>query len=400
MVTADDVIAARPVVAELARVTPIRSARWLAELVGGPVWIKCENMQRAGSFKVRGAYLRLSRMTPEERSRGVVTASAGNHAQGVAVAAQALGVAATVFMPHGAPLPKVSATRGYGAEVRFSGSTIDEAMVAAREFSDATGAVIVHPFDHADIVAGQGTIALEILEQVPDVRTVVVCTGGGGLLAGIVAVMRDLAPHVRVVGVQAEGAAAYPPSLEAGHPVPLASMTTMADGIAVGRPGDVPFGVIDDAGIEIRTVSEDSISRALLLCLERSKVLVEPAGAVAMAAVLDDPTAFEPPVVVTASGGNIDPLLLMQVMRHGLAAAGRYLSLTISIRDRPGALARLLAEVGAAGANVIDVEHRRIDADLRFGDVEVLLHVETRGPEDCDALVARLRDSGHQVTVT
>ena len=177
-------------------------------------------------------------------------------------------------------------------------------------------------------------------------------------------------------------------------------MTTMADGIAVGRPGDVPFGVIDDAGIEIRTVSEDSISRALLLCLERSKVLVEPAGAVAMAAVLDDPTDFEAPVVVTASGGNIDPLLLMQVMRHGLAAAGRYLSLTISIRDRPGALASLLAEVGAAGANVIDVEHRRIDADLRFGDVEVLLHVETRGPDDCDALVARLRDSGHQVTVT
>ena len=400
MVTADDVIAARPVVAELARVTPIRSARWLAERVGGPVWIKCENMQRAGSFKVRGAYLRLSRMTPEERARGVVTASAGNHAQGVAVSAQALGVPATVFMPHGAPLPKVSATRGYGAEVRFSGSTIDEAMVAAREFSDATGAVIVHPFDHPDIVTGQGTIALEILEQVPDVRTVVVCTGGGGLLAGIVAVMRDLAPHVRVVGVQAEGAAAYPPSLAAGHPVPLASMTTMADGIAVGRPGDVPFGVIDDAGIEIRTVSEDSISRALLLCLERSKVLVEPAGAVAMAAVLDDPTGFEPPVVVTASGGNIDPLLLMQVMRHGLAAAGRYLSLTISIRDRPGALAALLAEVGAAGANVIDVEHRRIDADLRYGDVEVLLHVETRGPDDCDALVARLRDSGHQVTVT
>ncbi|CAB5016471.1 MAG: threonine ammonia-lyase [Actinobacteria bacterium] len=400
MVTADDVIAARPVVAELARATPVRSARWLADRVGGPVWIKCENMQRAGSFKVRGAYLRLSRMTPEERARGVVTASAGNHAQGMAVSAQALGVPATVFMPHGAPLPKVRATRGYGAEVRFSGSTIDEAMVAAREFSDATGAVLVHPFDHPDIVTGQGTIALEILEQVPDVRTVVVCTGGGGLLAGIVAVMRDLAPHVRVVGVQAEGAAAYPPSLAAGHPVPLASMSTMADGIAVGRPGDVPFGVIADASIEIRTTSEDSISRALLLCLERSKLLVEPAGAVAMAAVLDDPTAFEPPVVVTASGGNIDPLLLMQVMRHGLAVAGRYLSLTISIHDRPGALATLLAEVGAAGANIIDVEHRRIDADLRFGDVEVLVHVETRGREHRDELVSHLRGSGYQVTVT
>lgn len=396
-VTGSDVVAAREVVAQLARVTPVRSARWLAERVGGPVWLKCENLQRAGSFKVRGAYLRLSRMSDDERSRGVVTASAGNHAQGMSVAAQALGVPATVFMPVGAPLPKVSATRGYGADVRFAGSTIDEAMVAAREFAATTGAILVHPFDHPDIVTGQGTVGLEVLEQVPDVRTMVVCTGGGGLLAGIQAVMAEYAPHVRVVGVQAEGAAAYPASLAAGHPVPLAAMSTMADGVAVGRPGDEPFAVISAGPTEVRTTSEESISRALLLCLERSKLLVEPAGAVAMAALLDDPTAFEPPVVVTASGGNIDPLLLMQVMRHGLASSGRFLSLVVRIPDRPGALATLLTEIGAAGANVIDVEHRRIDSDLRLGDVEVLLHLETRGSEHRDAVVEQLRAGGYHV---
>ena len=399
MITGADVVAARPIVNELARVTPVRSARWLSELVGSPVWIKCENLQRAGSFKVRGAYLRLHRMSPEERLRGVVTASAGNHAQGMAVAAQALGVPATVFMPVGAPLPKVSATRGYGAEVRFAGSTIDEAMVQARAFAEETGAIVVHPFDHPDIVTGQGTVGLEILEQVPDVRTIVVCTGGGGLLAGIQAVVAEFAPHVRVVGVQAEGAAAYPASVAAGHPIALSTMSTMADGIAVGRPGDVPFEIITTEATDIRTTSEESISRALLLCLERSKLLVEPAGAAAMAAVLDDPLSFAGPVVVTASGGNIDPLLLMQVMRYGLASAGRYLSLTVRIPDRPGALAKLLTDLGAAGANVIDVEHRRIDADLRIGDVEVLLHVETRGDEHRDAVVEQLQRLGYSVEV-
>jgi len=399
MITGSDVVAGRSTVAELARVTPVRSARWLSELVQAPVWLKCENLQRAGSFKVRGAYLRLSRMTDEERARGVVTASAGNHAQGMSVAAQALGVRATVFMPVGAPIPKVTATRGYGADVRFVGSTIDEAMIAARAFVEETGTVLVHPFDHPDIVTGQGTVALEILEQVPDVQTIVVCTGGGGLLAGISAVLAEFAPHVRLVGVQAEGAAAYPPSLAAGQPLLLPSMQTMADGIAVGRPGAVPFELITAHHVEIRTTSEQSMSRALLQCLERSKLLVEPAGAAAMAAILDDPTSFKGPVVATASGGNIDPLLLMQVMRQGLASAGRYLSLTVRVPDRPGALATLLTEIASVGANVIDVEHRRIDADLRLGDVEILLHVETRGSEHRDEVVEHLRQREYPVTI-
>ena len=291
--------------------------------------------------------------------RGVVAASAGNHAQGVAKAARGLGIATTVFMPVGAPLPKLAATRAYGAEIVTVGSTIDDALVAATEFSERTGAVLIHPFDHEDIVVGQGTIGLEILDQVPDVRTVLVCTGGGGLVAGIATVMGELAPDVRVIGVQAAQAAAYPASLAAGHPVALERMSTMADGIAVGRPGVVPLAIIAERHVEIRTVSEDSLSRGLLLVLERSKLLVEPAGAAGVAALLEDATGIEPPVVVVLSGGNVDPLLLARVLEHGLVAAGRYLQLRVRISDRPGGLAALLAEVAALAANVISVEHLR-----------------------------------------
>ena len=331
-----DVQAARELLRGVILDTPVQGSRPLSERVGGPVWFKCENLQRAGSFKIRGAYTRISRLTADEAGRGVVAASAGNHAQGVALAASLRGIRSTVFMPEGAPIPKVEATKAYGAEVRFHGHAVDEALVAAQEFGDKTGAVFVHPFDHPHVVAGAGTVGLEILEQVPDVKTVVVCTGGGGLLAGIAVAIKGLRPDVRVVGVQAEGAAAYPASLSAGRPMALESMATMADGIAVGCPGPVPFAIIDELVDDLRTVSEESLSKALLLCLERAKLVVEPAGAAAVAAVLDDPKAFEPPVVVVLSGGNIDPLLLMRVLRHGLAVAGRFLSFRARISDRPG----------------------------------------------------------------
>jgi threonine dehydratase len=373
----------------------VQGSRPLSERVGGPVWLKCENLQRAGSFKIRGAYTRLSRLSPDEAGRGVVAASAGNHAQGVALAASMLGIRSTVFMPEGAPIPKVEATRAYGADVRFHGHTVDQALIAAKAFSDETGAVFVHPFDHCDIVAGAGTTGLEILEQVPDVKTVVVCTGGGGLLAGIAVAVKGLRPEVRVVGVQAEDAAAYPASLAAGAPVPLEDMATMADGIAVGCPGGLPFGLVRDLVDEIRTVSEESLSQALLLCLERAKLVVEPAGAAGVAALLDDPTVFEPPVVVVLSGGNIDPLLLQRVLRHGLAVAGRFLSFRARISDRPGALVRLLAEVAAADASVLDVEHVRTDSRLRVDEVEVALQLETRGAEHCEDVLARLREAGY-----
>lgn len=397
-VTLADVEAARELLTGVVRPTPLEYSRALAELVGGPVHLKCENLQRAGSFKIRGAYTRIARLSEQEKARGVVAASAGNHAQGVALAARLLGLRATVYMPVGAALPKIRATEGYGAHVVLQGSTVDEALVSAREHAEATGAVLIHPFDHVDIVAGQGTVGLEILEECPDVRTVVVCTGGGGLLAGIATAVRALRPDVRVVGVQAGQAAAWPASLAAGHPVPLERMSTMADGIAVGRPGDVPFAVVRELVDDIRTVGEEAISQALLHLLERAKLVVEPAGAVGVAALMAEPGAFEPPVVVVLSGGNIDPLLLLRVIRHGMASAGRYLSLRVRVADRPGSLAGLLAVLADADANVLEVEHVRTGAALSVDEVEIGLQLETRGPEHCEAVLDRLRSEGYPVT--
>ena len=394
-VTLADVESARALLRGISRVTPVEGSRSLSERVGGPVALKCENLQRAGSFKIRGAYVRLARLGAQERARGVVAASAGNHAQGVALAAQLLGIPVTVFMPVGAPIPKVQATRAYGAEVRFAGHTLEAALRSAVAHESATGAVLVHPFDHPDIVAGQGTVGLEILEQCPEVRTVLLGTGGGGLAAGVAVAVKGCRPDVRVVAVQAEGAAAYPQSLAVGHPVALDAMATMADGIAVGRPGDVPFALVRDLVDDVRTVSEDSLSRALLLCLERNKLVVEPAGIAAVAALLDDPRAFEPPVVAVLSGGNVDPLLLLRLLRHGLASAGRYLAFRVRMPDRPGALMRLLAEVAAADANVVEVEHVRTNARLHVHEVEVQLQLETRGAEHCDDVLTRLRAAGY-----
>ena len=391
----EDIEAAAGRLAGVIRELPVAGARWLDDRVGGRVHLITENLQRAGSFKIRGAYNRISLLTDEERGRGVVAASAGNHAQGVALAAQLLGVRATVFMPEGATIPKVQATLAYGADVRFAGSTIDEALMAAMAYGDETGAVLIHPFDHRDIVAGQGTLGLEILQKVPDVRTIVVCTGGGGLLAGIAMAVKSQRTDVRIVGVQAQEAAAYPGSLAAGHPVALEHMSTMADGIAVGRPGAVPFAIVRDLVDDIETVTEDEISRAVLLLLERAKLLVEPAGAAATAAVLANPKSFEPPVAVVVSGGNVDSLLLMRIIRHGLAAAGRYLTVTVRVPDRPGSLARLLAEVKDLQANVLEVQHDRLDAGLGVDEVDIVVQVETRGHEHCeevlDALAGRYR---------
>jgi threonine dehydratase len=285
--TSAEISEARRLLEGVAVPTPLEESRWLSKIAGGPVYFKAENLQRAGSFKIRGAYVRMARLSSEEKARGVVAASAGNHAQGVALAAQMLGIKSVVYMPHGAPIPKLKATRGYGAEVRFHGSTVDQALQEARAYADETGAVLVHPFDHEDIVLGQATCGAEILEQCPEVRTLVVPTGGGGLLAGIAAAVKPSRPDVHLVGVQAEGAAAYPGSLREGRPTPLESMSTMADGIAIGRPGDVPFRTILALVDEVITVSEDRLSWALLMLLERAKLVVEPAGGAGVAAVLD-----------------------------------------------------------------------------------------------------------------
>ncbi|MEN1975600.1 threonine ammonia-lyase [Cellulomonas olei] len=379
--------------------TPVESSRALSQVAGVPVHLKCENLQRAGSFKIRGAYVRMSRLSPEEKARGVVAASAGNHAQGVALAAQLLGIDAVVYMPVDAALPKIAATKEYGAEVRPHGHSVDEALVAARAEAERTGRVLIHPFDHADIVAGQGTLALEILEQVPDVRTIVVPLGGGGLAAGIQAVVAEAAPHVRVIGVQAARAAAYPASLVAGEPVPAPELHTMADGIAVGTPGRVPFDVLRRHACEVRTVSEEDLSRALLLVAERAKLLVEPSGAAGVAAVMAAGAGdLEGPVVVVLSGGNIDPLVLLRVVRHGLAVSGRYLQLRVRVHDTPGALAGLLRELAAAGGNVMHVSHVRTGVDLEIDEVEIEVQVETKGPEHCARLLQSLRDAGFRLS--
>jgi threonine dehydratase len=393
--TLQDIEEAREALRGVSIHTPMEGARWLSDLAGGPVRIKAENLQRTGSFKIRGAYLRMSRLSPEEKAAGVVAASAGNHAQGVALAAQMLGLRATVFMPEGAAIPKENATRGYGADVRTHGVSIDEALVAARAFSAETGAVLIHPFDHVDIVTGQGTCGLEIIEQCPDVKTVLVPCGGGGFLAGVATAVKSLRPGTRVVGVQAAGAAAYVDSLAAGKPVPLTSMATIADGIAVGCPGDVPFAAIQRTVDDFVTVSEDSLSRALLMLLERAKLVVEPAGAAAVAAFLDRPSDFETPAVVVLSGGNVDPLLLMRVIRQGLAAAGRYLDLRARIPDVPGGLAQLLSELAAVQANVLDVIHERTSAQLHLDEVQVQLQLETRGPGHADRVRAHLEACGY-----
>jgi len=393
-----DIEAARRELRGISIETPMEESRWLSAVAGGPVLLKCENLQRTGSFKIRGAYTRMSRLSTEERAAGVVAASAGNHAQGVALAAQMLGIKATVFMPAGATIPKEKATRGYGADVRFHGTTIDEALLEARRLSAETGAVLIHPFDHDDIVAGQGTCGLEILEQCPALSTVLVPTGGGGLLAGIATAIKAKRPEVRVVGVQAKGAAAYVESLTQGRPVALDAMATMADGIAVGCPGQVPFRAIQEYVDDIITVSEESLSRALLMLLERAKMVVEPAGAAAVAAVLDDSTRFGTPVVTVLSGGNVDPLLLMKVIRHGMAAASRYLFFRVRIPDLPGGLAQLLGELAGVEANVLEVMHERTSAHLHLDEVEVVVQVETRGVAHADLVLARLRECGYHVS--
>ncbi|SDP36518.1 threonine dehydratase [Pedococcus dokdonensis] len=398
-VTLADVRAAQDLLSGVVRPTPLEYSRALSDRVGAEVFLKCENLQRAGSFKIRGAYTRMSRLSDEEKARGVVAASAGNHAQGVALAGQLLGIDVKVYMPHGAPMPKLLATQAYGATIEQVGTTIDECLVKAREWEAEHGAVLIHPFDHRDIVAGQGTAGLEILDQCPDVRTIVVSTGGGGLLAGISVAVRAARPDVRIVGVQAEQAAAYPLSLAAGKPVAYENMQTMADGIAVGMPGDVPYALVRDLVDAVETVSEEELSRALLFVLERAKLVVEPAGAAAVAHLLDRAgrQQLDGPVVAVLSGGNIDPLLLLRIIRHGMAAAGRYLQFRVRVPDRPGNLARLLADCASVDANVLEVEHIRTGTQITVDEVEIGLQLETRGKQHCEEVLRTLRGKGYQL---
>jgi len=383
--------------------TPTLPSRALSDILGETVVLKMENLQRTGSFKIRGAAYRLSRLTAEDRARGVVAASAGNHAQGVALAAQALGIPATIFMPIGVPVPKLLATRGYGAEVVLEGETVATSLRLAAEFADRTGAVMIHPFDHRDVVIGQGTLGLELIEDAPDVDTILVGIGGGGLIAGVAAAAKAAAAKagrtVRVIGVQAENAAAMPPSLAEGHPVEIETLPTIADGILVAKPGAVPFEIIQDLVDEVVTVTDDDIARAILVLLEQAKVVVEPAGAVGVAAILAGKVSGTGKTMAVLSGGNIDPLLLQRVVSHGLAASGRYLTIRIPLPDRPGQLARVSELVSQAGANVMEVMHTRHGQGLQISEVILQMSIETRGAEHTDLTLDTLRQAGYDPVV-
>lgn len=378
--------------------TPLEMSRAASQAVGAQVLLKCEHLQRTGSFKLRGAYNRIAGLSPDERASGVVCASAGNHAQGVALSATLTGVEARVFMPSGAPLPKVEATRGYGATVELIDGGVTDALDAATAYAREANAVFVHPFEHPDIIAGQGTLGLDILDDVPDAGTIVVPIGGGGLISGIAVAVRARRPQATIVGVQSDQAATVRPSLAAGRPVTVTVGDTIADGIAVSRLGELTLAHIAELVDDVVTVDDGMIARAVLVLAERAKQVVEPSGATGLAALLAG--AIEPltgPVVALLCGGNVDPLLLARIIQSGLVSEGRYLAFRTKVTDRPGALLRVLDLVAAHGANVVGVDHHRVTPKLGLMEVELELALETRGADHSDELVGHLRDAGYPV---
>lgn len=398
MPTLEDFEKAAERISSIAIHTPMLKSNWLSEVSQSNVWVKCENLQVTGAYKLRGAYNLISQLSPEEKARGVVAASAGNHAQGVAMAAKALGIKATIFMPVGASLPKYQATLGYGANVVLTGAIFDETLKAAREFTEKSGAVFIPPFDHLDIIRGQGTVALEIFEDFPEVDNIVVCLGGGGLTAGVAAAAKlkakQLGKKVKVYAVQAEQAASWPPSLKAGRPLDVKINPTIADGIAVARPGKIPFEIIATEVDKVVTVTEDEMAKAMLGVMENHNLVVEAGGAVGAAAILAKKLKLKGNTAVILSGGNIDPLLLQRVIKHGLVASDRYTNFAVMLPDRPGQLVRTAEAVAAAGGNVVEVLHTRHGNGLEISEVELDLSVETRGKEHRDEVMESLRKAG------
>ncbi len=378
--------------------TPLAPSRTLHDITGADIYLKAENMQRSGSFKVRGASYKISRLSKEEYSRGVIAASAGNHAQGVAIAAAQYNIACTIVMPETAPLAKVTATQGYGAEVVLHGFTYDDAYQYCLELQQETGATFIHAFDDPDIIAGQGTLGLEMLSDLPDADALIVPIGGGGLIAGITIAARALRPNIKIIGVQAEGAAGCRASLDAGELRTLPSIATIADGIAVKRPGTLTFPIIQNFVDDVVTVNDEEIIGAVLLLMERNKMLVEGAGAAGVAAMLSGVVKLDGKrVLVPLTGGNIDINLVSRFIEHGLAAAGRYFVIHTLLTDRPGELMRLLGIISEMRINVIDVRHQRISSRLPIMQREETLTLETRDRAQCEQLLQRLRAAGYVV---
>jgi threonine dehydratase len=381
--TLADIEAARERLAGRARVTPVYSSETFGRIVGTRVWLKAENLQRTGSFKIRGAVNKMSTLGDTERAAGVIAASAGNHGQAVAWAARELGIAATVFMPQDAPMAKVEATRNYGAETVLTGAMFDDALAEALAQAERTGATFVHAFEETHVIAGQGTIGLELADQVPEIATAIIPIGGGGLCSGIALALRARKPGVHLVGVQAAGT------------LPGGSGYTIADGIAVKKPGTLTMSILNEVLDEIVSVGDEEISQAIVLLLERTKLVVEGAGAVSVAALLSGKVGGGGPVVPLLSGGNIDATLLISVMRHGLAHAGRYLVLRSRVPDRPGELAKLLSLLADERVNVVEVEHQRETAELPVGYTGVELTLVTRDSAHCDEIIATMQRLGY-----
>jgi threonine dehydratase len=401
MLTLADILDARERVAEVARRTPLEYSHTFSESTGAEVYLKLENFQRTGAFKIRGAINRIALLSDEEKEAGVVTASAGNHAQGVALAATRAGVDAKVVMPKHAPVSKVQATEGYGATVVLRGEDYDAAQEYAHELEDREGRTYVHAFDDEAVMAGQGTIGLEILEDCGEVDTVVVPIGGGGLIAGIATAIKEQHPDVRIVGVQAEGASSVVESLRRGEIYERDSVDTIADGIATRRIGEKTFDVIEERVDQVVTVGDDEIAVALTKLLERHKALTEGAGAIALAAVLSRKFDYDRGEVVVPAlcGGNIDLNVLTTVIIRGLVATGRYLKIRTVLKDRPGALVDLSTILADLSANIYAFHHDRTSRDVAMNDARVELELETHGPEHVDEILDALRANGYEVEV-
>ncbi|MDE3078190.1 MAG: threonine ammonia-lyase, partial [Chloroflexota bacterium] len=366
-----------------------------SQAIGAHVFLKCENLQRTGSFKVRGAYYRLGALSATERRQGVIAASAGNHAQGVALAAWLQNIRATIFMPEATPLAKVAATEGYGALVRLGGSSFEEAERAAKDFQRANGGIFIHPFDDELVMAGQGTIALEILDQLPQVDSIIVPVGGGGLISGIATAAKALKPSIKIFGAEIAVTGAFTESLKRGYPVATENRPTIAEGVAVHEPGKLTFEIVRQLVDEVVSVDEEMISAAMVALLERAKLTVEGAGAVGLAALLGRRLSLPGEnVVAVLSGGNVDINLMARIIDHGLATAGRYLIFETWLPDRPGELLKILKPLKEERANILGVEHRR---PVSFPEVAVMLTVETRDLEHGERLLELLRRRGYRV---
>lgn len=400
IVTVDDIKRAQKNLAGLVRKTPVDYSTTFSNLIGKEIYLKCENLQKTGSFKIRGATNKILNLTEEEKKRGVIAASAGNHAQGVAYGATALGIPSTIFMPEGAPISKITATRGYGAEVLLAGESYDNAYQKAKEVQVERGATFIHAFDDSDVIAGQGTVGLEILADLPEVDTVIVPIGGGGLISGMAIAMKEARPQIKVIGVQAAGCPSSYVSRKEHKICPVSFSGTIADGIAVKTPGSLTFPLIESYVDDIVTVEDEEIANAILMLLERAKLVVEGSGAVSLAALLYNKVNVRgKKVAAILSGGNIDANMVSTIISRGLVKAGRYVRINTSLPDKPGYLRKLLNLVADLKANVFSINHERLDVHAPIGETEVYLTLETRDHEHIRRIIEVMTKEGYKAKV-